>query len=278
MPWRTVTTRRRVDEEHHLAELEDLVAVDVAGGLEHDEDGVAVAVELRALVGVQGVLDGERMQVPELGDLVELGLRRLGQADPREAAVGGGIRGGVGQRRRAGPADPAVVDPDVDDHRSIMAHGRDVDAARAARSSVVAGVAVRHVHGLRLRRPALAQEHRQHDDRAHGEELALPVLERLEPELGRPHEVPRVDARLTVLVLLGAVLVGAGDGVADERAEEEDGEREQQAVLVDDEPRPAAADGPRSVGVVTMDALDPRRAGRRGPASTRRSPSGRGRS
>ena len=43
---------------------------------------------------------------------------------------------------------------------------------------------------LRLRRPALPQEDRQDDQRADRQELALPVLERLEPELRRP-EVAR---------------------------------------------------------------------------------------
>jgi hypothetical protein len=70
--------------------------------------------------------------------------------------------------------------------------------------------------GLGLGRAALAEEHGQHDDRADGEELALPVLERLEPELGGTDELPRADAGLAVRVLLGRVLPGAGDGMADE--------------------------------------------------------------
>ena len=51
------------DEHHQLADLDDLVTVDVPGRLEHDEQAVAVPLELRALVGVDGVLDGERVQV-----------------------------------------------------------------------------------------------------------------------------------------------------------------------------------------------------------------------
>ena len=41
------------------------------------------------------------------------------------------------------------------------------------------------VHGLRLRRPALPEIHRQPHHRGDGQKLALPVLERLEPEARR---------------------------------------------------------------------------------------------
>ena len=172
---------RLVDEQHHLAELEDLVAVDVAGGLEHDEDGVAVAVELGALVGMEGVLDGEGMEVPELGHLVELGLRRVGEADPREAPFRGPIGGGLGQVRRAGPPDAAVVHPDVDDHRSIVAHRR---RRCGCPTSVVARVPVRRVHRLRLRGPARTRP---------SAELALPVLERGLAEVARRQVRPVAD-------------------------------------------------------------------------------------
>ena len=48
---------------------------------------VVVALQLGPLVGVDGVLDGQRVQ-PELrGDTGEFGLGRLVQTDPDEAAV-----------------------------------------------------------------------------------------------------------------------------------------------------------------------------------------------
>ena len=49
----------------------------------------------------------------------------------------------------------------------------------------LAGRRVGGVHRLRLRRPVLPQEDRQHDDGEHRQELALPVLERLVPEAAR---------------------------------------------------------------------------------------------
>ena len=62
------------DEDHHLAELEHLVVVDVAQRLQHDEQRVVVPLELRALMGVHGVLDGQRVQLVELGDVLQLDL------------------------------------------------------------------------------------------------------------------------------------------------------------------------------------------------------------
>ena len=61
--------------------------------------------------------------------------------------------------------------------------------------------------------------------------------------------MPHPDGRQAVLVLLGAELVSAGHSVTDEKADEQEGERDQQAVLIDDEPEPAAAHRPRRVRV-----------------------------
>ena len=60
------------EEDHDLADLDELVAVDVARGLEHDEQRVAaVDLELGALVGVDGVLDGQRVQLEVLPDRLD---------------------------------------------------------------------------------------------------------------------------------------------------------------------------------------------------------------
>ena len=63
--WRTVSTKFGADEHVDLAELDLLDVVDVAGGSEHDEQGVVVAFELGALMGDDRVLDGQRVE-PEL--------------------------------------------------------------------------------------------------------------------------------------------------------------------------------------------------------------------
>ena len=56
-----------IDEEQDLAQLDDLDRIDVAGGLEHDEEGVVVDVELGPLVGVDGVLDRQLVEIELLG-------------------------------------------------------------------------------------------------------------------------------------------------------------------------------------------------------------------
>jgi hypothetical protein len=55
--------------------------------LEHREDGVAVQLQLGPLVGVDGVVDGERVQLQLVDDEVELLVRGFEQADPQEAVA-----------------------------------------------------------------------------------------------------------------------------------------------------------------------------------------------
>ena len=50
------------DEHLDLTELGHLFVGEVLGGLHHDEHRSFVHVELRSLVGLDGILDGERMQ------------------------------------------------------------------------------------------------------------------------------------------------------------------------------------------------------------------------
>ena len=80
--------------------------LDVVDGLEDGEQGVVVALQLGPLVGVDGVLDGQRVQPELLGDTGEFGLGRLVQPDPDEAAVarapGASPRAGSAARRRRG--------------------------------------------------------------------------------------------------------------------------------------------------------------------------------
>ena len=76
----------RLAEEHRdLVDVDDLVVVDVADRLDHDEQHVAVALQLRPLVRLDRVLDGQRRQL-ELGrDGGDRSSRRLDQAEPDEA-------------------------------------------------------------------------------------------------------------------------------------------------------------------------------------------------
>lgn len=89
-----------------LAELDLLLGVEVAGGAQDDEEGVAVALQLGALVGLKGVLDGEFVEVELRCQGVEFGLGGAVQADPRHAVglfaqlpEGLGQRGGEAIRR-----------------------------------------------------------------------------------------------------------------------------------------------------------------------------------
>ena len=68
----------------------ELVAVDVAGRLEHDEQRVAaVDLELGALVGVDGVLDGQRVQLEVLPHRLDDPRAGVVQPDPHEAVLAG---------------------------------------------------------------------------------------------------------------------------------------------------------------------------------------------
>jgi hypothetical protein len=130
------------------------------------------------------------------------------------------------------------------------------------------------VDGFGLGRSALAKEHRQHDDGSDGEELALPVLEGLEPELGGAHELPRADAGGAVLVLFGAVLMGTGDGVSDERGDEQHAEGDEQAAFIEIQPDAATPYRPRRIWVVAVPARGLRREDHRALSSTRQSRAG----
>ncbi len=110
-------------EAHHLAGLDDLavgvelVVLHVVDGLEDREEGVVVALQLGPLVGLDGVLHGQRVQPELTGDAGEFGLGRLVEADPHEAAVAAHqahrlVRGqrGLGLDAAAVPVDGAVDD------------------------------------------------------------------------------------------------------------------------------------------------------------------------
>ena len=91
-------------EDVDLAGLDGVVLVDVPERLEHQEEAVVVVVQLRALVGVDGVLDRERVQAERLRHVAELGLGRLVEPHPHEVA----------RVLRARPEPVVVVDLAVD--------------------------------------------------------------------------------------------------------------------------------------------------------------------
>ena len=115
------------DEDHDLAGLDDLAGIgdrlvlDVVDGLEHQKQGLVVAFQLRSLMGVHGVLDGQLVQAEHVGH----GLHLMGvgfvQADPDERVLAGLFefvhlvqRRGVGVL--AGQPGPFAVDAAID-HR-----------------------------------------------------------------------------------------------------------------------------------------------------------------
>ena len=101
------------DEQKDLPELD--VAVLPAGGLQHEEERVAVDLELGPLMRLDRVLDGELVEVELASHRVELVLGRLVQAEPDERL---GAEGPVGvlERQLPGPAAPLFVHGAVDDH------------------------------------------------------------------------------------------------------------------------------------------------------------------
>jgi hypothetical protein len=77
----------RPGEDVQLAELHALLGVEVTGGAEDREEQAVVALELGALVCLDGVLDGELVE-GELGsDRVQLLRRRAVEPDPAHAVL-----------------------------------------------------------------------------------------------------------------------------------------------------------------------------------------------
>ena len=80
-----------------LAELDLLDLVQVAGGAQHREQGVAVAFQLGSLVGDDGVLDRQLVQAELLGHGQQLRLGRPVEPDPgHRARLVAQAQGGLG--------------------------------------------------------------------------------------------------------------------------------------------------------------------------------------
>jgi hypothetical protein len=106
----------RADEDLDLPEHDRLRLVHVAGRPQDDEERVPVALELRALMRLNGVLDRELVQVELARHRNELLLARLVEAQPgdRVPALAGCVQLGevVGLRRTSA----VLVDGAVHDH------------------------------------------------------------------------------------------------------------------------------------------------------------------
>ena len=83
------------DEDHDLAGLDDLACQrhrfvrDVLDGFQHQEQRVVVALQLGPLMGVHGVLHGQRVQPEDVCDILHLSLVGLVQPDPDERLLSG---------------------------------------------------------------------------------------------------------------------------------------------------------------------------------------------
>ena len=111
------------EEQVDLADLDLFVVVDVAGRPQHDEQHVAVLLQLRALVGVDRVLDREGVQAELLRDRPDLRLVGAQHADPAEAVAArrAGVQRLEGLVEGVGHDSALPVDVDrVVDHRHAL--------------------------------------------------------------------------------------------------------------------------------------------------------------
>jgi len=93
-------------EDRDLCRLDDLVGFDVADRLEDGEHEVVVDLELVALVGRHGVLDGERGQGERRCELLELRCGRLLDPDPDEPVRAVGRSHGIAEVSHPGTRPP----------------------------------------------------------------------------------------------------------------------------------------------------------------------------
>ena len=111
-----VLSHKHVD----LAELDRLGLVDVAGRSQDDEQRPVVSLYLGPLVGLDGVLHGQRVQPELLGDRGKLLLGGLVEPDPCQPVLF--AAGLVGLLEGRGVYCPATVHVDgaVHDHIDII--------------------------------------------------------------------------------------------------------------------------------------------------------------
>lgn len=104
------------DKDVQLAEVDLLRVVEIARGAQDDEEGAAVALQLGPLMGLQGVLDGERVEVELRGEREQFVPAGAVQADPGEGLGGGALLPeGLGERVMGADAASVAVEDGVDD-------------------------------------------------------------------------------------------------------------------------------------------------------------------
>src|SRR4026207_1555774 len=103
----------------------------------------------------------------------------------------------------------------------IAAHG-DCENERLLTSRL----SMRRVHRFGLWRPSLSQIHRQPDHRGNRQELALPILKRLEPEFRRRQVVGESGTWLMMRRLVGGTCRKAAERVYHPCNQEEQHERQ----------------------------------------------------
>lgn len=146
-------------EQHDLAGLDDVLGgrhrlvLDVTDGAQHQEQHVVVALELRALVGVDGVLDHQLVESEGVRDVRHLLLVGVVQPEPHESRTAPTyLCHRLGVAVAAGQAVPVDVDRAVD-HR-LLGGDRGSGAATGGTRRLV-----RHVvlpHGMPLGRGPVA--------------------------------------------------------------------------------------------------------------------------
>ena len=108
----------RADEDRDLPEHDRLRLVDVASRPQDKEQVVAVVLELRALMSLDGILDRELVEIELARDRCELLLAGFVEAEPRDRIAG--LAGGVQLGKAVGlcRALAVAIDGAVDDHAS----------------------------------------------------------------------------------------------------------------------------------------------------------------
>jgi hypothetical protein len=99
-----------------LAELHRLRLVDVAGGPQDKEKRVPVALQLRALMGVDRVLDRELVEIELTRHSRELILSRLVKAEPHDPAAVAARSREIGEPDRLADPPAIAVDRGIHDH------------------------------------------------------------------------------------------------------------------------------------------------------------------
>jgi hypothetical protein len=103
-------------EDVHFPELDGLGLVDVPSRPQHAEQRVPVTFELRSLVSVYGVLDGQLVKPELLGNSREFLLGRPIQANPCDPATRPARLVHIGEVARLGRTAAVAIDGPIDDH------------------------------------------------------------------------------------------------------------------------------------------------------------------